>query len=223
LRISYVLVIIFSLAVSTGLEAAQVTLAWDPNPEPSISGYKVYFGKASGHYSSVIDVGNHAACLITGLDAGVTYFFACTDYNSTGIESSFSNEIVYTVPVANPAPSPSPASSPASSTSSSSGGGGGCFIATAAYGSYLAPEVMALREFRDRYLLTHGPGQAFVDGYYRISPPVATFIAEHEALKTAVRWGLTPVVYGAKYPIALLVMIILIPAVVILRRSTKCR
>jgi hypothetical protein len=75
-----------------------------------------------------------------------------------------------------------------------------------------------LREFRDRYLLTNRAGQAFVDWYYAVSPPVAAYIAEHDSLKTAVRLGLTPVVYAVKYPAAALVMILVIPAVVIVRK-----
>ena len=111
-----------------------------------------------------------------------------------------------------------------SSGSSGSWASSRCFIATAAFGSGLAPEVLTLREFRDRYLLTNGPGQAFVDWYYRVSPPAAAFIAEHESLKTAVRWGLTPVVCAVKYPAAALAMILLIPAVVIVRkREKKCQ
>ncbi|NOY86334.1 MAG: hypothetical protein GXP52_03410, partial [Deltaproteobacteria bacterium] len=46
--------------------------------------------------------------------------------------------------------------------SASSGGGGGCFIATAAFGSYEAPAVRVLRDFRDADLLTNGPGKWFV-------------------------------------------------------------
>jgi parallel beta-helix repeat protein len=71
---------------------------------------------------------------------------------------------------------------------------GGCFIATAAYGTPMAEEIQTLREFRDEYLLTNPVGQAFVDFYYRVSPPIAQFITEHPSLKPMVRVGLLPAV-----------------------------
>jgi len=70
----------------------------------------------------------------------------------------------------------------------------GCFIATAAYGTPMAGEIEILREFRDEYLLTNPLGQALVDLYYRVSPPMAEFITEHPGLKPIVRAGLVPAV-----------------------------
>jgi hypothetical protein len=58
----------------------------------------------------------------------------------------------------------------------------------------MAEEIQILREFRDRYLLTNPVGQALVDVYYRVSPPIAEFITEHPNLKPIVRAGLLPAV-----------------------------
>ena len=74
------------------------------------------------------------------------------------------------------------------------GGGGGCFIATAAFGSYMEPHVMVLREFRDERLLPHRAGRWFVRQYYKYSPPLADAIAARPWLKATARAGLLPVV-----------------------------
>lgn len=88
-----------------------------------------------------------------------------------------------------------------------------CFIATAAYGSYLDPHVTILRNFRDNVLLwstdisllgknihiENSVGKFFVKKYYQYSPPIAAFIAKHESLKFLTRLLLTPVVYGVSY------------------------
>jgi len=60
---------------------------------------------------------------------------------------------------------------------------GACFIATSVYGSYFAPEVVILRNFRDNQLLPSPAGRAFVDKYYKISPPISNLLNKHKLLK----------------------------------------
>lgn len=64
---------------------------------------------------------------------------------------------------------------------------GGCFIATAVYESYDAPEVVVLRKFRDNILLTTTIGKMFVKIYYLFSPPIAKFLTKKSKLKFIVR------------------------------------
>lgn len=83
-------------------------------------------------------------------------------------------------------------------SASGGGGGGGCFIATAAYGSALHPRVAVLRQLRDRYLLTHAPGRVLVRAYYRLSPPLAAWIARDERARAVTRALLYPLVWLAQ-------------------------
>jgi hypothetical protein len=80
------------------VHGADVTLAWDPNPEASLKGYKVYYGSASGNYSFMVDVGNWTSLTISGLEAGKTYYFAATAYGPAGEESGMSGELRYDTP-----------------------------------------------------------------------------------------------------------------------------
>ena len=80
----------------------------------------------------------------------------------------------------------------------SGGGGGGCFIATGAYESLFEPQVKILRQSRDEYPLPSELGTAFIDLYYRYSPPIAHVIAKHKSLRWAVRITLMPLM-GISY------------------------
>lgn len=72
---------------------ASFTLAWDPNQEPDLAGYKLYYGTSSGSYQQSVDVGNLTQYSLSGLQNGVTYYFAVTAYDTEGYESGYSNEV----------------------------------------------------------------------------------------------------------------------------------
>ena len=371
------LVLCFFLSATNSF-AGSATLAWDP-PDVSadVVGYKIYYGTTSSTYSQIIDVGNMTSYTVTGLTDGQSYYFVVTTYNSSGLESYYSNEVskLLSAPVsfysllvnksgngtvtggdincgtacnnlyllgtsvsllATPAtgyifagwsgactgkdvclvtmdadktvtatfvlsytrvltiikaglgkgrvkskttslvaaavallsdpdidcgdtcvkeyeeettvtltaePEPGYTFSGWSGACSGTGdctiavndvtsvtanfipaavsdnvelstagaGGGGCFIATAAFGSYLEPHVKVLRNFRDSCLLTNTLGKAFVKFYYKHSPPIADVIREHSSLRYATRLALFPLIYGFEYPYLVLVFL-LVPA-----------
>ena len=73
---------------------------------------------------------------------------------------------------------------------------GGCLIATAAYGSEMAPQIQQLRELRDNTVLSTQSGIAFMSGfnqfYYSFSPSIADFERENPVFKEIIKAGLTP-------------------------------
>lgn len=183
------LLAILSLLVPAA-HAGQVTVAWDANPEPEVAGYKIYYGTRSGSYTASLDAGNATSILLSGLQDGATYFFAAVAYDASRNESGFSNEITYAVPAG------------AAAGGGPSSGSTSCFIATAAFGSYRAPEVILLQKFRDRFLLTNAPGKLFVEFYYRVSPPIADFIGHYDSLKRATRLALKPLIFSIQHRLA---------------------
>jgi hypothetical protein len=93
-------------ASGPSLKAAQsVTLEWDRSAD-AVAGYRVHYGEASKAYSTRRDVGKETRAVINGLKEGATYYFAVSAYSSAGLESQFSNELRYTVPVSPDSASP---------------------------------------------------------------------------------------------------------------------
>ncbi len=89
-------------ARSVTFPANSVALAWDRSASAEVTGYRVYYGAASGIYTNSTVVGNVSTNSVSGLAPGAAYFFAITAYNAAGLESPFSNEITYTVPTGAP-------------------------------------------------------------------------------------------------------------------------
>ena len=90
----------FGLILSVSLAAfalsavgGTITLAWDPNSEPDLQGYKIYYGTSSRNYTVTLDVGNVTSYTVRDLDESKTYFFAVTAYDTAGNESDYSQEV----------------------------------------------------------------------------------------------------------------------------------
>lgn len=175
-----------SLSAST-ISVSQVNISWTDNSSGE-TGFKIERKTGSGGtYSQITTVSADVTSYSnTSLSSSTTYYYRVRAYHTQG-NSSYASE----------------SSATTSSPSGGDGGGGGdgnCFIATAAFGSYLDPHVMVLRKFRDDYLLNNTPGRILVKFYYKTSPPIAAYISKHKQLRTATRLALTPVVYGVEYP-----------------------
>jgi hypothetical protein len=80
-----------SVGSITNTWANEINLAWSPNPESTVTGYKVHYGMSSRSYGALIDVGSVTSYSVTGLGSG-NYYFAITAYDNAGHESGFSNE-----------------------------------------------------------------------------------------------------------------------------------
>lgn len=82
------------------VEGASITIAWNPNKEPGLAGYRVYYGTASGSYSSCVDIGNPSKSpsgfveyTLTALDKGEKYYIAVIAYDKKKDTSGFSSEV----------------------------------------------------------------------------------------------------------------------------------
>ena len=127
-----------------------------------------------------------------------TTFVSATQLTAAILAADVASATTANITVINPAPHDGDGASNvvtfAVEAPSAGGGGGGCFIATAAFGTPLEKHVQILRDFRDRFLLTSSAGQAFVKFYYEVSPPIAGRIAQSEGLRSITRGSLMPFV-----------------------------
>ncbi len=96
---NFSIIFLLILALSVPCFAADVTLKWDPNDEPDLAGYRIYYGPTSKNYKYSVDVGNVTSCIISGLKERKKYYFAASAYDTLMNESDFSLEISYQVPV----------------------------------------------------------------------------------------------------------------------------
>jgi len=94
-RTGFILLGLFGL-----LALAQVgygtTLAWDPNTEANIAGYRLHYGTSSGNYTTTVDVGNTTTATASNLTNGQAYYAVVTAYNTSALESLPSNEVSFT-------------------------------------------------------------------------------------------------------------------------------
>ncbi len=99
-----------------------------------------------------------------------------------------------------------------------------CFIATAAYGSYLDPHVYVLRQFRNQVLLHSTEGRWLVEEYYRHSPEIAVMIARNTYLRILTLALLTPIIFGIQYSwLSIVILTILLLLLFIIKRPLASR
>lgn len=100
------------LVSAASASGAEVTLTWNPNIDPDIAGYNVYWGTSSRSYDFYGDAGNETSCTVTNLEGGRRYFFAATARDLSGNESGFSDEVSIYLPVETTDTETPPASEP---------------------------------------------------------------------------------------------------------------
>ena len=132
----------FFLAFPSVARAATLTATWSPNPEPNIAGYQLLVGTASGSYTMVIDVGKVTSYSFS-VTAGTTYYCVLQAYNTAGLYSPYSAEVVASVPAQTGGSDSGGGSSGASGGSSggASGGGGGTSAGGGLPGPWLSQDV----------------------------------------------------------------------------------
>lgn len=163
--------------LTTTSSPTKVDLSWNANTEADLSGYNLLRSTTSG--GPYVKINGDPIEILTYSDSGLvgTYYYVLEAIDIAGNTSPFSSEVT-----ANP------------TFESPGSGGGGCFIATAAFGSPLSEEVQILSQMRDRYLLQSAIGRRLVGFYYKKGPAIADYISDKEYVKGIVRAMLKPLV-----------------------------
>ena len=152
-----------------------IILSWDDNSDDEL-GFIIFRKKyLRGSYSIIATLDKDTTSYIdSNLEGTANYYYMVIAYNHAG-NSVYSNE-----------------------TYAATGDDtGGCFIATAAYGSSMEPHVKTLRDFRDRFLSTNDTGRFLLRLYYKYSPPLAHYIEYNKIARSIIRWALLPLVWAS--------------------------
>ncbi len=75
----------------------RVMVSWSPSADPATAGYCLYYGNASGNYSTRVDTGTNTSTTVSNLQGGLTYYFVATAYNGARVESNPSSEAKFTL------------------------------------------------------------------------------------------------------------------------------
>ena len=187
----------------TGLEAtpggSSISLDWDA--VDNATSYKVYYVEEGGSIATgdipdnldakSVTVAKTSATLKDGINEETNYIIGVTALDKMGNESLV-GDVVTAQTVA------SKSFWDSYREENADVDGGFCFIATAAWGSTQEPHVALLRQFRDDILMQSDAGRAFVQTYYRLSPPLAHFIGQHAVARAVTRTLLWPL-YGSAW------------------------
>jgi hypothetical protein len=146
------------------------------------------------------------------VEEGTYYFATRSTDNADNVEEepSGDGDISYTVTTTEPTPGGDNAD------------GGGCFIATAAFGSHMDRHVKSLSQFRDKRLANNYLGERFIALYNEFSPPLADFLRRHPFARIAVRYSLLPISGVAYVAISVHPVVLLLGFILLLLTGVYC-